>query len=84
MGVNGGASPFWAEQQQVDQIFLKSIASAESRTCGKAAPSLWWRPGGRVDVEVVDVGDDVDLLSPPIHGGDLGVGRPWAAPDAAK
>jgi hypothetical protein len=29
-----------------------------------------------VDVEVVDVGDGVDLLSPPLHGGDLGGGRP--------
>jgi hypothetical protein len=42
---------------------------------------LRWRRVGRADLEL---GDGVDLLSPALHGGDLGAGRPVAAPDAAQ
>jgi hypothetical protein len=45
---------------------------------------LRWRRGGRADLEVVEVGDGVDLLSPALHGGDLGAGRAGAAPDGAE
>jgi hypothetical protein len=70
-------------QRREQSTRMKFVSRADSGRCGKTAPFSRWRRGGRADLEV-EVGDGVDLLSPALQGGDLGAGRPGAAPHAAE